>query len=102
MAKNSSVGYESYCSGVGALLEQLPNRFSRAGLDKVRRNFGKRDEDKATRGEPGVRDSQTGLLDDCISVDQNIHIQRAGSLELVSPAPMLLFYFKAGREQFIG
>ena len=59
---------------------------------------GTRTKRRAAR--PGVRDSQTGLLDDCISVDQNIHIQRAGSLELVSPCAHALVLFQ-GRPRAI-
>ena len=101
MAKNSSVGYESYCSCVITFRKQLPHRFSARGIDKIRRDIGKWHEHKSPQRKSGMGNGQARLLNNLISEKQNVDIQCTGALDLIPGAVLSLLYFMADRQQFV-
>lgn len=77
MAENSSIGYASYCSPIGAGIQQLPDRSPAHRVDKIGGNFGKRLEHEAAAGKAGVRYRQAGFPDDLAAIKEDVDIQRS-------------------------
>ena len=102
MAKNSSVGYESYCSRVVAVRQQLSCGFQAYRIDKVRGDLGKRLKNEPACRKRRVRYGQTRLLNNLISKEQNVDIQRTRTFDPIPGAALYLLYLKADRQQFIG
>lgn len=72
--------------GILALMQKLLDGKAQGGMDHPRGDLGQGFQDEPALMETGVGDDEVGFLNDCIPIQQHVHIQLAGASLESSPA----------------
>lgn len=107
MPKSWKSGSEDYWSSsdfgrVAALSQQGRDGLTAPGVDKVRRYFGQRRENKFPLDQSRVRNSQPVFMNNVIPVKQDVDIQSSGGSASTSNAFVLPFHKQAGVQNLAG